>query len=97
MMGESPADAFAKAVIDPEHLTDAELVVMDAWMAREMSYWARVKQLADAGVYPAEIWQQHRTEADYALASKFGLDMVDSFERPVCAKRRGFRVTDRRR
>ncbi len=59
-------------MVDPAHLTDAELVVMDAWMAREISYWARVKLLADAGVYPAAIWQQHRTEADYALAFKFG-------------------------
>ena len=72
MMGEKPADAFAKAVVDPELLTDAELVVMDAWMAREISYWARVKILSDTGVYPAVIWEQHRTEADYALASKFG-------------------------
>ena len=72
MMGENPADTFAKAVFEPEQLTDTELVVMDAWMEREISYWRRVKQLADAGVYPPELWEQHRTQVDYALASKFG-------------------------
>ena len=72
MMGEHPADTFAKAVFEPEQLTDSELVVMDAWMDREISYWRRVKQLTDAGVYPPEIWQQHSTQVDYALASKFG-------------------------
>ncbi|MCZ6655856.1 MAG: hypothetical protein O7C67_01035 [Gammaproteobacteria bacterium] len=72
MMGENPADTFAKAVVEPEQLTDAELVVMDAWMTREISYWRRVKLLTDSGVYPPEVWQQHSTEVDYALASKFG-------------------------
>ena len=72
MMGEHPADTFAKAVFEPEQLTDSELVVMDAWMDREISYWRRVKQLTDTGVYPPEIWQQHSTQVDYALASKFG-------------------------
>ena len=58
MLGENPADAFAKAVMEPENLTDPELVVMTAWMDREINYWLRVRRLTDAGVYPPEIWRQ---------------------------------------
>ncbi len=72
MLGENPADAFAKAVMEPENLTDPELVVMTAWMDREINYWLRVRRLTDAGVYPPEIWRQHSDAIDYALAWKFG-------------------------
>ena len=72
MLGENPAETIAKAVMQPEELTDAELIIMDSWMSREMISARRVKELADSGIYPEEVWNQHRTVIDYALASRFG-------------------------
>ena len=72
MLGESPAEVVAKAVTTPEQLTDAELVVMDSWMMREIMHARRVMQLADSGIYPSEAWENHRNIIDYAFASKFG-------------------------
>ncbi len=72
MLGENPADTLAKAFISPGELSDAELIVMDSWMMREVVYARRVKQLVDSGVYPPNSWEQHRMVIDYAFASKFG-------------------------
>ncbi|NKC00030.1 MAG: hypothetical protein GKR90_16235 [Pseudomonadales bacterium] len=72
MLGENPAEIFAKAVTTPDQLTDAELVVMDSWMTREIIYARRVRQLVDSNIYPSEAWENHRGVIDYAFGSKFG-------------------------
>ena len=72
MLGENPAEIFAKSLISPDQLTDAELVAMDSWMTRELVYARRVRQLVDAEIYPVDAWETHRDVIDYAFASKFG-------------------------
>ena len=71
MLGENPAEVVAKAVTTPELLTDAELVVMDSWMMREIAQAQRIMQLAESGIYPSEAWENDRTVIDFAFASKF--------------------------
>ena len=70
-LGEDPANTISKAFTNPEDLTDAEILIMDSWMIREVTYAKRVIRLTDSGVFSAEAWEDHKEVLDYAFSSDF--------------------------
>jgi hypothetical protein len=50
MLGENPAEAWAKSILAPSSLTPAEVKIMDAWLYSHLSFWRRMETLEEEGI-----------------------------------------------
>jgi len=50
MLGENPAEAWAKSILSPHSLSPAEIKILDSWLYSHLSYWRRIETLEEEGV-----------------------------------------------
>ena len=50
MLGESPAEAWAKSIRDPESLSPTELKIIDSWLIHEVNQWRRTAFMEAEGL-----------------------------------------------
>ncbi len=50
MLGESPAQAWAKSIQDPESLSPAEVKIVDSWLIHEVNQWLRTAFMEAEGL-----------------------------------------------
>ena len=64
-MGENPAFVLAKASTDPSNLSLEEFHVLDALLISQVVNWLKIKDLSEAGIYPANTWRIVAEQTDY--------------------------------
>ena len=57
LQGEAPADVLAKAMEHPAEMTAAELLILDAYINKNLDHFLNVKKLADLGVVEHDRWR----------------------------------------
>ena len=62
LLGENPTAAIEKAVREPEKLTYAELLIVDAYLINVLSAWEDRFFLHEAGLVDASDWKQKIAE-----------------------------------
>ena len=50
MLGENPAEAWAKSILAPHSLSPAEVKIMDSWLYSHLSFWRRLEILEQEGI-----------------------------------------------
>ena len=50
MLGENPAEAWARSILAPESLSPAEIKIVDSWLYSHLAYWRRIEMLEGEGV-----------------------------------------------
>jgi hypothetical protein len=50
MLGENPAEAWAKSILAPGSLSPAEVKIMDSWLYSHLSFWRRLEMLEEEGI-----------------------------------------------
>ena len=72
MMGESPADALARAIDDPDSLTTSDFIVLHSYLSSYIEYWNRAKAFSDVGLFHEKRWRQHFDSDGQPLIQYFG-------------------------
>ncbi len=79
MMGESPADALARAIDDPDSLTTSDFIVLHSYLSSYIEYWNRAKTMSDEGLFEEARWRQHFDSDGQPLIQYFGTEFGKAY------------------
>ena len=72
LFGENPTAAIVKSIREPENLTYAELLIVDAYLINQLSVWEDRFVLYEAGLVDASYWKQKiEEEVSWYLGNRF--------------------------
>ena len=73
LMGEDSAEAIAKSIENPEEMTFADFMVVDAYLYTAMNIFHRNYELAREGIFDTADWQQSiDSQGTWFLGNAFG-------------------------
>ena len=62
MLGESPAEAWAKSIQNPESLSPAEVKIVDSWLIHQVNQWQRTSIMETEGLAEPGATERHARE-----------------------------------
>ncbi len=83
MMGDNPAEAWAKALENPEGLSPAEFRVMDAYLYAMSEQWRASHRLRELGILNDEWKDRLVEEASFYLGNPFGRAWWNLYRREI--------------
>lgn len=83
MMGENPAETWAKALENPDGLSPAEFRIMDAYLYAMSEQWRTSHRLSELGILDDEWKDRLVEEASYYLGNPFGRAWWNVYRREI--------------